>query len=150
MQHVTRDRQASLSTIDCDREDLRQPSAARPDCLRASGAVFPPDAVAHIYRPVRSVMTSGRARTKGFLLRFQRRRRRFIEPLLGWTGDDDPLAQVTLSFPSREAAVAYAQRQGLAYVVHGQGCVESATGAALAHEGSSLQGLPRTSRLSDC
>jgi len=38
---------------------------------------------------------------------------------MGWTGHDDTLAQVELSFPSREAAVAYAQRNGLQYVVRG-------------------------------
>jgi hypothetical protein len=41
----------------------------------------------------------------------------FIEPLMGWTGGDDTLTQVELTFPTREAAVAYAQRQGLAYIV---------------------------------
>jgi hypothetical protein len=36
---------------------------------------------------------------------------------MGWTADDDPLAQVELRFGSCEAAVAYAERQGLAYRV---------------------------------
>src|SRR4051794_1766088 len=34
---------------------------------------------------------------------------------MGWTGDDDTLALVELSFPSAEAAIAYARRQGLQY-----------------------------------
>jgi ETC complex I subunit conserved region len=33
------------------------------------------------------------------------------------SGGDDTLTQVELTFPTREAAVAYAQRQGLAYIV---------------------------------
>ena len=80
-------------------------------------SLFPADAVARIYRPVRSAKTSGRARTRDWVLRFDRRSAPYIEPLMGWTGGDDTLDQVTLTFPSREAAVAYAQRQGLNYVV---------------------------------
>ena len=38
---------------------------------------------------------------------------------MGWTGDDDTLAQVELSFPSAEAAIAYARRQNLQYTVQG-------------------------------
>jgi hypothetical protein len=42
-----------------------------------------------------------------------------IEPLMGWTGGDDTLIQVKLTFPTREAAVAYAERQGLTFVIEG-------------------------------
>ena len=76
--------------------------------------------LARIYRPARSAMTSGRARTKRWLLRFDRRTPPFIEPLMGWTGGDDTLTQIALSFPSAESAVAYARRRGLAYVVDGR------------------------------
>lgn len=85
----------------------------------ATGSVFPPDAVARISRPARSVMTSGKARTSKWVLRFDRRTPPFIEPLMGWTGGDDPLVQVELSFPTLESAIAYAERQGLTYVVDG-------------------------------
>jgi hypothetical protein len=37
---------------------------------------------------------------------------------MGWTGTDDTLAQVELTFPWAQAAVAYARRQGLSYVLH--------------------------------
>lgn len=87
--------------------------------LSMGRSVFPEDAVARIYRPSRSVMTSGKARTKGWKLRFEPRRAPFIEPLMGWTGSDDTLAQVELSFPTLDSAVRYAERQGLAYVVEG-------------------------------
>jgi len=36
---------------------------------------------------------------------------------MGWTGSDDPLTQVELIFPTPESAIAYAKRQGFAYVV---------------------------------
>jgi DNA-directed RNA polymerase omega subunit len=84
---------------------------------RAPGSVFPHDAVARIYRPARSPMTSGKARTKEWMLRFDPRTPPFIEPLMGWTASDDTLTQVELTFPTREAAIAYAERQGFAYVV---------------------------------
>jgi len=96
------------------------PAAAngnRRPALTFGQSIFPPDAVARIFRPSRSVMTSGRARAKGWRLAFERRTPPFIEPLMGWTGGDDTLTQVELNFPTLEAAIAYAERQGLAYVV---------------------------------
>ena len=74
-------------------------------------SVFPADAQAVIYKPAPSPMTSGRARAQRWTLRFERRSAPYIEPLMGWTGDDDTLSQVELSFPSAEAAIAYARRQ---------------------------------------
>lgn len=38
--------------------------------------------------------------------------------LMGWTGSTDPLPQAKLRFPTREATVKYAQRQGLRFEVH--------------------------------
>jgi hypothetical protein len=80
-------------------------------------SVFPEDAVARIYRPSRSAMTSGKALTKGWRLVFDRRSAPYIEPLMGWTAGDDTLTQVELSFPTLQAAVRYAERQGLTYHV---------------------------------
>lgn len=82
-------------------------------------STFPLDAVAVIYRPTRSVTTSGLANTRQWKLRFERRSAPVIEPLMGWTGGDDTLAQIELTFPSIEAAIAYARRQGFEFVVHG-------------------------------
>jgi hypothetical protein len=82
-------------------------------------SAFPPDAVAVINRPSRSVMMSGKARARDWKLRFERRSAPYIEPLMGWTGGDDTLAQVELSFPSVEAAISYARRQNLAVALPG-------------------------------
>src|SRR6202171_3650474 len=82
-------------------------------------STFPPDAVAVIYRPARSAMTSGQASTRRWKLRFERRSAPFIEPLMGWTGGDDTLSQVELTSPSAAAAVAYARRYGLRYLLQG-------------------------------
>lgn len=85
--------------------------------LSMGRSVFPDDAVARIYKPSRSVTTSGKARTKGWRLVFERRTAPFIEPLMGYTGSDDTLTQVELSFPTLRSAIRYAERQGLTYVV---------------------------------
>jgi hypothetical protein len=82
-------------------------------------SVFPADAQATIYKTAPSPMTSGRACAQQWKLRFERRSAPYIEPLMGWTGDDDTLAQVELSFPSAESAIAYARRQGLQHTVQG-------------------------------
>ena len=73
--------------------------------------------VAVIYRPARSAMTSGRGRTKRWVLRFERRLPLNIEPLMGWTADDDPMAGVELKFDSLKSAIRFAERQGLDYRV---------------------------------
>ena len=64
-------------------------------------------------------MTSGKRRTREWVLSFERRTPPFIEPLTGWTGGDDTMVQVNLSFPTRAAAVTFAERQGLNYCVKG-------------------------------
>lgn len=78
---------------------------------------FPRDAVARIERLARSATTSAPAEPRDWRLVFERHTPHFIEPLMGWTGDRDPLAQLELRFPTLEAAVGYAQRQGLRYTV---------------------------------
>lgn len=97
--------------------------------LSLGRSVFPEGAVAYIYKPSRSVMTSGKARTKGWRLAFERRSAPVIEPLMGYTGGSDTLTQVELSFPTLESAIRYAERQGLDYTVRRpQGHVDSAPG----------------------
>ena len=70
-----------------------------------------------IFKPAKSAMTSGRARMKQWLLEFEPQSAPFTEPLMGWTGSTDPLATLQLGFGSRDAAIVYAERQGLEYEV---------------------------------
>jgi ETC complex I subunit conserved region len=81
-------------------------------------SVFPDGAMARIYRPCRSVMTSANPR-KDWRLVFERSAAPFIEPLMGYTAGRDTMSQVELSFPTLQAAIRYAERQGLNYVVQG-------------------------------
>ncbi len=73
---------------------------------------------ARIYRPTKTAMQSGRAKTRAWVLEFERRTASTIDPLMGWTGSADMLAdQVRLTFDTREQAEDYARRQGIDYVV---------------------------------
>jgi hypothetical protein len=62
-------------------------------------------------------MTSGKRGTKRWILRFERRRPLHIEPLMGWTADDDPMADLELKFDSLSSAVGFAEREGIKYRV---------------------------------
>jgi len=104
-----------------------QPPASR----LIPGQPWPQDAQALIFRRAQPVTTSGKAGTGQWILRFDRRAPQTVEPLMGWTADEDPLVQVELKFGSREEAVAYAEREGLAYRVQGEAV--AATGADREH-----------------
>jgi hypothetical protein len=79
-----------------------------------------------IFRRGRSAMTSGSAGANTWVLRFERQRAPFIDPLMGWTGGEEPLAFVELSFDSREEAVRYAEREGLSYRIEGEALAATA------------------------
>jgi hypothetical protein len=66
-------------------------------------------------------MTSGTRGTKRWVLRFERRQPLYLEPLTGWTADDDPIADVELQFDSLNSAIRFAERQGIDYRVQDQG-----------------------------
>lgn len=73
---------------------------------------------ARIYKPSKSAMTSGRSKTKAWVLEFVKSgAKRSTDPLMGWTGTNDTSAQVRMSFDTQEQAIAYAQREGLDFVV---------------------------------
>jgi ETC complex I subunit conserved region len=72
---------------------------------------------ARIYRPAKTAMQSGSARTKEWLLVQDSEGSKSIDPLMGWTSSTDTAAQVQLSFDTQEDAVAYAEKNGIAYSV---------------------------------
>ena len=51
------------------------------------------------------------------MLEYEPEAPREIEPLMGWTSSTDMRSQVKLKFDSKEEAVAYAKRNGIAYRV---------------------------------
>jgi hypothetical protein len=70
---------------------------------------------ARIYKPTRTAMQSGPARTKEWVLEYDPETAREIDPLMGWTSSKDMRSQLKLAFATRDEAVAYAQRNGIAY-----------------------------------
>ncbi|ASM70959.1 MULTISPECIES: ETC complex I subunit [Roseobacteraceae] len=72
---------------------------------------------ARIYQPAKTAMSSGNARTKGWVLDFIPATARTVDPLMGWTSSDDTQAQVRLRFDTREQAEDYARENGIDAVV---------------------------------
>ena len=72
---------------------------------------------ARIFKPAKTAMQSGRAKTKRWVLEFERGQAQPIDPLMGWTGSRDTSTQVRLSFETKDEAIAYAEKQGLQYRV---------------------------------
>ncbi len=72
---------------------------------------------ARIYRPAKTAVSSGRAKTRYWVLEMEPRERREPDALIGWVGSGDTEQQVHMRFPTKEAAIAYARRAGITFVV---------------------------------
>lgn len=70
---------------------------------------------ARIFRPAKTAMQSGTARTKEWMLVHEAATPRQIDPLMGWTSSTDTRTQVRLAFDTKEEAIAYAERNGIPY-----------------------------------
>jgi hypothetical protein len=73
--------------------------------------------LARIYKPAKTAMQQGEARTKEWVIQFAPASPREIDPLMGWTSSADMRAQVQLEFDTKEEAIAYAEREGLPFRV---------------------------------
>lgn len=73
--------------------------------------------IARISEIERKTTQSGKANTGRWLLEFERQQAVRADPLTGWNGSGDTNTQVRLKFPTKEAAVAYCDKLGLAYRV---------------------------------
>jgi hypothetical protein len=69
---------------------------------------------ARIYRKPKTSMQSGPS-GQDWMLDFAPSMKRVADPLMGWTGSGDTQSQIRLYFETREEAIAYATRAGLAY-----------------------------------
>lgn len=72
---------------------------------------------AKIYRPAKTAMQSGKAKTHLWVLEFDQEEPRRIDPILGYTSSSDMRQQVRLTFETQEQAQAYAERNGIDYRV---------------------------------
>lgn len=68
---------------------------------------------ARLYQRFKNAMQSGKARTGEWVLEFESGRAKRPDPLTGWSGGAETKEQVRLKFPTREAALAYAEREGI-------------------------------------
>jgi hypothetical protein len=73
--------------------------------------------VARIYRPAKTAMQSGKAKAKDWRLDFAPESARLADPLIGWPQSRDMKGEISLSFDSREEAIAYAQTHGIPFRV---------------------------------
>ena len=71
--------------------------------------------LARIFKPAKNAMQSGKANTKEWVLEFEPASARKSDPLMGWTSSSDMNGQIRLTFETREEAVDYAQRHGVAF-----------------------------------
>lgn len=72
---------------------------------------------AKIYKPGKTAMQSGRAKTKYWLLEYISPTGRVPEALMGWVSSGDTLNQVRIKFETEEEAVAFAQKHGIDYTI---------------------------------
>ena len=72
---------------------------------------------ARIYKPAKSAMQSGRAKTAKWLLEFEPVDAKTPDSLMGWSGSRDTRSQLRIPFDSLDAAIAFAQKKNLSYHV---------------------------------
>ena len=72
---------------------------------------------ARIFSPAKTAMQSGKAKTGLWVLEFDPEQPRKIDPLMGYTTSGDMKSQIRLTFETKEEAIAYAEKNGLAYRV---------------------------------
>jgi hypothetical protein len=70
---------------------------------------------ARIYKPSKTAMQSGSAKTERWLLEFEPETARSFDPLMGTTASTDMKSQIKLWFDTKEEASAYAEKNGIAY-----------------------------------
>ena len=73
--------------------------------------------LARIFRPAKTAMQSGKAKTRDWILEFEPAVAKRNDPLTGWTQSVDMNGQVRLSFETRDDAIAYAQKHGIPFQV---------------------------------
>ena len=69
---------------------------------------------AKIYKPNKSAMQSGLAKTDKWILEFETNNPK-SNPLMGWESSDDTLSEIILEFTSRELALEYAKKNKIAF-----------------------------------
>ena len=69
--------------------------------------------IARISELERKTTQSGKANAGSWLLEFERQEGHKADPLTGWNGSGDTNTQVRITFGTKEAAIAYCDKNGL-------------------------------------
>ncbi len=67
-----------------------------------------------IYKPAKTAMQSGLRNARRWVLEYEPEQAKVTDPLMGWVGSGDTRQQVSLRFDSKEEAVIFAKKNGLA------------------------------------
>lgn len=70
---------------------------------------------ARIFKPAKTAMQSGRAKTQDWVLEFEPSSARHPDPLMGWISSSDTRAQVRLTFETKDQVINYAEHHGIAF-----------------------------------
>ena len=71
-----------------------------------------------IYRPAKTAMQSGKARTKKWLVEFiEEKNSRNFDKIMGWTSIDNTLSELHFAFNSKEEAIDFASKKNLEFIV---------------------------------
>jgi hypothetical protein len=73
--------------------------------------------LARIFKPAKTAMQSGTAKTKEWSLCYEPEVAREVEPLMGWTSSADMRQQISLQFDAKEEAIAYCEQRHIPYQV---------------------------------
>ena len=71
---------------------------------------------ARIYKKAPTAMQSGKGK-QDWTLEYEPEQPPFLDPLMGWTSSGDMKQQLRLRFATKEEAIAYCEREGIAYQV---------------------------------
>jgi hypothetical protein len=70
---------------------------------------------ARIYKPAKTAMQSGQAKTHEWVVEFEPQAAQEPDPLMGWAGSADTERQLMLRFAGEAEAIAYCRKRGIAY-----------------------------------
>lgn len=70
-----------------------------------------------IYKPAKTAMQSGKAKTENWVLEYQPETRKIVDNLIGWQGSEDMEQEIKISFATRDAAIEYANKNEIEFDV---------------------------------
>ncbi len=73
--------------------------------------------LARIYRPAKTAMQSGKAKTKDWVLEFEPELAKLPDRLMGWAQSRDMDGQIRLTFETPDEAIAYAKAHAIPFQV---------------------------------